>query len=155
MGHILSDNRYGLIASAVVTTADGHAEREAAKVMIAYAKPAAHAKAEITLGADKGCGVAEFSDALMQMKVTPYVARNTSRRKSAVPDRVAKSEGYVISQQKRKLIEQGFGWAKLIGPIRQVMVHGLEKVDRLFVHTLAVYKLKRMRPLEQILLQTT
>ena len=34
MGHTLSDNRHGLIASAVVTTADGHAEREAAKVMI-------------------------------------------------------------------------------------------------------------------------
>ena len=31
MGHTLSDNSHGLIASAVVTTADGHAEREAAK----------------------------------------------------------------------------------------------------------------------------
>lgn len=37
-GHTLSDNRHGLIANAVVTTADGHAEREAAKVMIADGK---------------------------------------------------------------------------------------------------------------------
>ena len=155
VGHTLSDDRHGLIASAVVTTADGHAEREAAKVMIANAKPAAHAKAEITLGADKGYDAAEFIDALTQMKVTPHVAQNTSRRKSAVPDRVAKSEGYAISQQKRKLIEQGFGWAKLIGPIRQVMVRGLEKVDQLFVLTIAAYKLTRMRTLEQIRLPTT
>lgn len=31
MGHTLSDNRHGLIDSAVVTLADGYAEREAAK----------------------------------------------------------------------------------------------------------------------------
>jgi hypothetical protein len=34
MGHNLGDNRHGLIASAVVTIADGHTEREAAKAMI-------------------------------------------------------------------------------------------------------------------------
>lgn len=34
MGHTLCDNRHGLITNAMVTTADGFAEREAAKVMI-------------------------------------------------------------------------------------------------------------------------
>ena len=72
-----------------------------------------------------------------------------------MPDSVAKTDGYVISQQKRKLIEQGFGWAKFIGPIRQVMVRGLEKVDQLFVLTMAAYNLTRMRTLEQVRLQTT
>lgn len=122
MGHTLSDNRHGLIASAVVTTADGFAEREAAKVMIADAKQVAHEKAQITLGADKGYDATEFTDALIQMMVLPHVAQNTSGRRSAVPDHIAASDGYVISQQKRKLIEQGFRWAKFIGPIRQVMV---------------------------------
>ncbi len=55
---------------------------------------------------------------------------------------------------KRKLIEQGFGWAKFIGPICQVMVRGLKKVDQLFVLTMAAYNLTRMRTLEQIRLQT-
>ena len=59
-----------------------------------------------------------------------------------------------MSQQKRKLIEQGFGWAKFIGPIRQVMVRGLKRVDQLFVLTMAAYNLTRMRSLEQIRLQT-
>ena len=154
MGHTLSDNRHGLIASAVVTTADGHAEREAAKVMIADAKQAAQDKAEITLSADKGYDAAEFIEALTQMKVLPHVAQNTTNRKSAVPCSVAKSEGYAISQQKRKLIEQGFGWAKFIGPIRQVMARGLKKVDQLFVLTMTAYNLTRMRTLGQIRLQT-
>lgn len=154
MGHTLSDNRHGLIASAVVTTADGYAEREAAKVMIADAKQVADEKAQITLGADKGYDAAEFIEALTEMKVVPHVAQNTSNRRSAVPEHIAATDGYVISQQKRKLIEQGFGWAKFIGPIRQVMVRGLKKVDQLFVLTMAAYNLTRMRTLEQIRLQT-
>ena len=89
------------------------------------------------------------------MKVAPYVAQNTSNRKSVAPDHIAASESYVISQQKRKLIERGFGWAKFIGPIRQVMVRGLKKVDQLFVLTIAPYNLTRMCTLEQIRLQTT
>jgi hypothetical protein len=154
MGHTLSDNRHGLIASAVVTTADGHAEREAAKVMIADARQVAGEKAQITLGADKGYDAAEFIEALTQMKVLPHVAQHTSNRKSAVPDQIATTDGYAISQQKRKLIEQGFGWAKFIGPIRQMMVRGLKRVDQLFVLTMAAYNLTRMRTLGQIRLQT-
>lgn len=155
MGHTLSDNRHGLIASAAVTTADGYAEREAAKIMIADAKQVAHANAQITLGADKGYDAAEFIESLTDMNVLPHVAQNTANRKSAVPDHIATTHGYAISQKKRKLIEQGFGWAKFIGPIRQVMVRGLKKVDQLFVLTMAAYNLTRMRSLEQIRLQTT
>ncbi|MFM2274725.1 MAG: hypothetical protein RL211_597 [Pseudomonadota bacterium] len=154
MGHTLADNRHGLIASAMVTTADGYAEREAAKAMIKDAKQVAREQAQITLGADKGYDAAEFIEALTQMKVAPHVAQNTSGRKSAVPDDIAKTDGYAISQQKRKLIEQGFGWAKFAGHIRQVMVRGLKKVDQLFVLTMAAYNLTRMRTLGQIRLQT-
>jgi len=71
MGHTLSNNRHGLIANAVVTAADGYAEREAAKVMIADAKQVADETAEITLGADKGYDAAEFIEALADMKVVP------------------------------------------------------------------------------------
>ena len=154
MGHTLSDNRHGLIASAVVTRADGYAEREAAKVMIDDARQAlADAQTAITLGADKGYDAQEFIEACLSMGVTPHVAQNTSGRRSAVPDAIAQSEGYAISQQKRKLIEQGFGWAKTVGGIRQVMVRGLARVDQMFVLTMAAYNLTRMRTLGQIRLQ--
>lgn len=153
MGHTLSDNRHGLIASAIVTIADGHAEREAAKTMIHDARQVVGDEREITLGADKGYDAKEFIEALQEMNVVPHVAQNKSGRRSAVPDGIAGSDGYAISQQKRKLIEQGFGWAKAIGPIRQVMVRGLKKVDQLFVLTMAAYNLTRMRTLGQIRLQ--
>lgn len=91
MGHTLSDNRHGLIDSAVVTIADGYAEREAAKVMITDAKQVADEKSQITLGADKGYDTAEFVEALTEMEVLPHLAQNTSNRKSAVPDHIAAS----------------------------------------------------------------
>jgi Transposase DDE domain len=67
-----------------------------------------------------------------------------------VPDAIAQTPGYAISQQKRKLIEQGFGWAKTVGAMRQVMVRGLARVDQMFVLTMAAYNLTRMRRLGQI-----
>ena len=91
-----------------MTRADGHAEREAAKIMINDARQAVKdASVEITLGADKGYDAQEFIEACDEMKVTPHVAQNTSGRRSAVSDMIASSVGYAISQQKRKLIEQG------------------------------------------------
>jgi IS5 family transposase len=81
MGHTLSDNRHGLIASAMVTTADGFAEREAAKAMISDARQALGDDArEVTLGADKGYDAKEFIDACVAMTVTPHVAQNKSGR---------------------------------------------------------------------------
>lgn len=64
--------------------------------------------------------------------------------------RAPASEGYALSQRKRKLIEQGFGWAKTVGRIRQVMVRGLQRVDHLFVLTMTAYNLTRMRSRGQI-----
>ena len=65
-------------------------------------------------------------------------------------DRIAASAGYAISQQKRKLIEQGFGWAKTVGRMRQAMVRGLKKVDQMFVLNMAAYNLVRLRSLAQV-----
>lgn len=144
MGHTLIDNRHGLVANVMVTKADGHAEREAAKAMINDARQAASKpQAEITLGADKGYDTQEFIDACIEMNVVPRVAQNTTNRRSAVPDAIAATPGYAISMQKRKLIEQGFGWAKTMGGMRQVMMRGIEKVDQMFVLTMAAFNLTR------------
>ena len=87
------------------------------------------------------------------MKVTPHVAQNTLGRRSAVPEKIAQRAGYGVSQQKRKLFEQGFGPAKTVGRIRQVMVRVLERVDQMFVLTMAAYHLTRMPTLDEIRLQ--
>ncbi|WP_011295755.1 IS5-like element ISRme16 family transposase [Cupriavidus necator] len=151
MGHTLSDNRHGLVVSAMVTNADGHAEREAAKVMLNDARQVIEdLNVEVTVGADKGYDAHEFIEACLEIRVTPHVAQNTSGRRSAVPDAIASSAGYAVSQQKRKLIEQGFGWVKTVGRLRQAMVRGLKKVDQMFVLSMAAYNLVRMRSLGQI-----
>ncbi|MGF6312107.1 hypothetical protein ABIB82_006042 [Bradyrhizobium sp. i1.8.4] len=75
--HTLSDNRHGLIANARVTQADGYAEREAAKAMIADARQAAEPEAVLTLGTDKRYDAAEFIRALEEPKVVAHVAQNT------------------------------------------------------------------------------
>ena len=55
-----------------------------------------------------------------------------------------------MSQRTRKRIEQCFGWGKLIGPIRQVMVQGLDKIDQLLTLTMVAYNLTRLRTLAQL-----
>ncbi len=139
------------MVSALVSTADGHAEREAAKLTLDDAQQATvDPDTKITVGADKGYDAQWFIQACMEMKVTPHVAQNTSGRRSAVPDAIARSQGYAISQQKCKLIEQGFGWVKTVGRMRQVMVRGLKRVDQMFVLSMAANNLVRMRSLGQI-----
>lgn len=150
MGHTLTDNRHGLVVNAMVTHADGYAEREAAKVMIKDARRAAPKSAEVTLGADKGYDAREFVEELGRLGVTPHIAQNKSNRRSAVPDEIAATEGYALSQRKRKLIEQGFGWMKSTGRIRQVMVRGIKRVDQLFVLAMAAFNLTRMRTLAEL-----
>ena len=114
---MLTDNSHGLVVSAGVTQADGYGEREAAKAMFNEARQAlpGDEPITITLGADKAYDAEKFIDSLQVMNVLPHVAQNKSGRQSSVPDAIADSEGYAISQQKRKLIEQGFGWAKTLG----------------------------------------
>ena len=131
MGHILIENRNGLVVSGMVTRADGHAEREAAKAMIGDAVQAAADDAQLTLGADKGYDAQEFIDACIEMKVTPHVAQNIHARKStsAIDDRTSRHAGCAISQVKRKLVEEAFGWGKTIGGLRKLHQRGTPECD--------------------------
>ena len=102
----------------------------------------------ITVGADKAYDTKGFVKACRDINVTPHVAQNTNRNGgSAIDARTTRHVGYEISQRKRKCIEQCFGWGKVIGPIRQVMVQGLDKVDQLLTLTMAAYNLTRLRTL--------
>ncbi len=135
---MLTDNRHGLVVNVAATMSDGRAEREAAVDMLS---DVADPGKRITVGADKAY---ECRD----MNVTPHVAQNTNRPGgSAIDARTTRHAGYDSSQRKRKCIEQCFGWGKFIGPMRQVMVRGLDKVDQLLTLTMAAYNLTRLRTL--------
>jgi transposase len=142
-GHAVIDNRHGLVVNAQATEATGTAEREAG-VEMASALPAG-----TTLGADKGYDTRAFVEALRSLGVTPHVAQNTSNRASAIDGRTTHHPGYLVSQQKRKLIEEVFGWLKTVGLMRKLRHRGTRRVDWLFTFSVAVYNLVRIRNLTE------
>jgi IS5 family transposase len=111
MGHVLTDNRHGLVVNAQVTLATGTAERDCAAQMLADA--ASVAPRGITVGADKNYDTAGFRASCRSNRVTPHVAQNDGRAGgSAIDERTTRWAGYAVSQQKRKRIGQVFGWGR-------------------------------------------
>jgi len=139
-GHVLMENRSGLVINAMVTSADGYGERKAAVAMI-DALPGTRAR---TLAADKAYDTADFVADCRARKVTPHVAQYTSRRRSAIDQRTTRHPGYEISQRIRKRIEEHFGWGKTVGGIRQTVYRGLQRVDQHFKLTMTANNLIRM-----------
>ena len=151
LGHVMTDNLHGLVVNVQASQSNGLAEREVAATMLA---DVAQAGKRITVGADKAYDTRGFVKACRDNNVTPHVAQNTTRvGGSAIDGRTTRHAGYAISQRKRKCIEQCFGWGKLIGPMRQVMVRRLDKVDQLLTLTMAAYNLTRLRTLAELRLQ--
>jgi hypothetical protein len=141
MGHGLMENRCGLLVDARLTPAEGHAERVAALAMIeAYGdRPRS-----ITLGADKGYDAEDFVNELRSMQVTPHVAQNDTRRRSAIDGRTTRHRGYAISQRIRKQIEEAFGWIKTIAGQNKTSFRGLDRVGFAFTFAAAAYNLVRL-----------
>jgi len=146
MGHVLMENRNGLVVGATLTPATGKAEREAALALV----DKLGAKRRITLGADKAYDAREFVGELRKRKVTPHVARhdyvdkNGVRRRSALDGRTTRHPGYEISQRWRKRIEEVFGWIKTTGSLRKTRHRGTERVTWMFTLTAAAYNLVRL-----------
>ena len=143
LGHVLMENRNGLLVQTMLTQADGTAERDAALLM-ASKIPGTR---RLTLGADKNYDTRDFVGTAREMKITPHVAQNTTNRSSAIDGRTTRRAGYKISQQKRKRVEQSFGWMKIIGLLRKVKLRGREKVGWWFTFVGAAYNLVRLRRL--------
>lgn len=141
LGHVMTENRNGLVVNVCLTLATGTAEREAA---LAMARQLPGGSKRVTLGADKGYDAAEFIERLREMNVTPHVAQNTSRRRSNVDGRTTRHEGYAISQRKRKRVEEVFGWLKTVGLMRQVRHRGRATVEWIWTLAVAAYNLVRI-----------
>lgn len=145
LGHVVIEHRSGLIVQATVTPADGHGERAAALAMLAR-RAGRH---RVTLAADKAYDTRDFVTQLRAMHVTPHVAQYaaTPHRRSAIDARTTRHPGYAISQQKRKLVEQGFGWMKTVGGLRKLRHRGSPLVTWVFTFTAAAYNIVRLRRL--------
>ena len=143
LGHLLTENRHGLVLDVELTQASGYAEREAALAMLDRC-----AAGGATLGADRGYDTRDFVAGLRARGVTPHVAQNESRRRSAVDGRTTRHAGYGHSQRRRKLVEQVYGWVKTVGGGRKLRFVGLERNRCWLELTAAAYNLVRMAKLE-------
>lgn len=143
-GHVCMENRHGLVIDTILTPADGYAEVDAALVM-ADRLPGGR----VTLGADKYYDQRRLVTGLREMAITPHVAQwpTTKNRRSAIDRRTTGQPGYAISQRKRKLVEEVFGWMKTVGLLRKLRHRGGAKVAWVFTFTAAVYNLVRLRTL--------
>lgn len=147
MGHVLMENRHGLVVGAMATRATGTAEREAALALLDRHRGT---KRRLTLGADKAYDVAAFIGELRSRRVTPHVAVNGAvsklgrMRRTALDGRTLRHPGYGLSQRRRKTIEEVFGWAKATAGLARVKVRGLARVDAAFTMVAAAYNLRRL-----------
>ncbi len=134
-GHVLMENRHGLVSGVCLTRASGTAERDAALALIDRHP---RLSGRITLGTDKGYDVAGFITALRSRSVTPHIAteRRVSKtgriRHSEIDGRTMRWPGYEASQRVRKRIEDVSGWMKASARLRQTKYRGLERVGWTF-----------------------
>jgi Transposase DDE domain len=117
LGHVLVENRHGLIVDAMLTQADGTAEAMRKKKRCQ----------RFTLGADKAYDSRDLVTTLQAMNATPHVAQNNKNRRSAIDGRTTRHRGYATSQSRRPIIERAFGWLKTVAGMRKVKLRGLEK----------------------------
>jgi len=143
-GHVLIENRHGLVVDTRLTQATGTAECEAALEMLGDL-PGTH---RVTAGGDRGYDQARFVEGCRAAQATPHVAQNTSNRRSRIDARTTRHPGYEISQRRRKIVEEVFGWMKTVGLLRKTRHKGAARVGWMLIFTAAAYNLVRMRNLE-------
>ena len=137
-GHLLMDNRCGLLVDARLTHATGTAEPQAALTMLGDLPGGTHA----TVGTDKAYDTADFVTQARQFGVTPHVAQNiTAHRGSNIDARTTRHAGYRLSQVIRKRIEEANGWIKEVGGMAQTKHRGLPRVGWMFQLKAAAYNL--------------
>lgn len=139
MGHLMMENRNGLIVDARVTEANGTAERDTALDMIED-----NARAGSTVGGDKNYDTADFVAGCRERGCTPHVSQNNTNRRSAIDLRTTRHPGYRLSTISRKRIEEPFGWMKTIGGLRKTRHCGRRLVDWFFALTATAYNLVRI-----------
>lgn len=147
LGHTLMENRHGLLVDITITTATGTAERDAALTMIDRLLD--RGGQPVSVGADKGYDTQGFVAALTERGIQPHSTQNAYdtpkvRRTSAVPEAIAASPEYTVSQRKRKLIEEGFGWMTAIGGLRRTRYRGIARTQLSASLTATAYTLLRI-----------
>lgn len=143
LGHVVTENRNGLIVESCVTEAGRRAELEAALSMLGALKAR---KPEITVAADKGYQDEKCIVGMRRLGVIPLVAEFKSSKnwKNWLRESERQHPQYAASQRRRRLVEKVFSWIKTVAGLRQTKLRGTGRVDWLFRLTAAAHNLVRM-----------
>lgn len=147
LGHVITENRNGLVVAACVTQSSSKAEREAALAMMPQISKG---NRRITLGADKGYQEREFLEQLRRRRVVPHVAEYEVESKqfpNGLRPEERKDPGFGESQKKRKRVEQVFGWIKQVAGMWQTKFRGRRRVEWMFQLAASALNLRRMQRL--------
>jgi transposase len=142
MGHVLMENRHGLVFDVETTQATGMAEVEAGLAML----DAVGGARRLTVGGDKNYDQHPFVDACRAMNVTPHVAQ---KQRSRVDGRTTRHPGYKVSQRLRKRVEEIFGWEKTVGGLRKLRFRGVPRVGLWVTLSATVFNVVRMVSIER------
>jgi transposase len=148
LGHLVVENRHGLIVDAMASTADGRAEREVAALLL-HDRVKRRGWRRRTVGADKAYDTREFVTTARALGLTPHVTQNMARSGgSAIDGRTTRHAGYATSQHARPRIEPAFGWLKTIAWLRKIKLRGLSNVHWLVCFAAAAFNLRRLTTLQ-------
>jgi hypothetical protein len=149
--NVLTENRNGLVVETEMEIAGGTAERDAALEMLDRIE----GNHQITIAADKAYDTKDFVRQARAKGATPHVAQNLNRPGgSAIDARTTQHCGYPVSQRKRKLVEEFFGWLKTVAGQRKTKYRGIWRVGWIFTFAAAAYNLVRMRNLQAAALRS-
>lgn len=139
MGHILTENRNGFIVETEGTPSGTRQEWGAGISMLAGQST----RPGQTIGADKGYDTGDFVLGCRAFGVTPHVAAKKSR--GAVDGKTTGTQGYAISQRKRKKVEECFGWMKTFGLMHKLRHRGTANVSWMFRLAATAYNITRLK----------
>jgi transposase len=143
-GNVMIENRHGLVIDVELLQANGTAERDAALLIAERIA----GDQRVTVAGDKAYDTRNWVGEMRQMNVTPHVAQNTARPGgSAIDGRTTRHAGYRVSQQRRKIVEEFFGWLKTVAGQRKIKYRGVWRVGWVFTFAAAAYNLVRLRTL--------
>ena len=144
-GHALMGNRSDLCVDLLITDAI-LTEHKVARQLLARAR---HRRmCPKTLGADKGYHVKDFIQHLREHNIRPHIARIEGRKTPGLDGRTTRTEGYKVSQRKRKRIEEIFGWLKTVGGMRKTRFIGEARTQIAAYLSAAAYNLLRIAKLQ-------
>lgn len=140
---VLMENRNGLIVDVSLTQARKDAEYKETLKMLKKERRRGKWKAK-TIAGDKGFCNNKFVGGVRKMGMKPHIAKIKKWKIFGLDGRTLRSIGYAISQKKRKLVEEIFGWKKTIGGSRKTKLKGLIRNKEQSSIVSAAYNLVRM-----------